>query len=61
MRRFFTGLAIGLIAGASSASIAASIAGDSGALIGWGVTLKGKEICADPYVSTMMHQIECDG
>jgi hypothetical protein len=59
MRRFFLGLAFGLIVGMSSAAFAAKMIG-GGDLLGWVVKVKGKEVCSDPFVYSLYHEIECD-
>jgi hypothetical protein len=59
MRKFMTGLALGLILGGSAAAFAAGVFG-SGALSGWTVTKDSEEVCSDPSVDVGAKEIECD-
>lgn len=59
MKRFFAGLAAGLMLGSLTTATAASVL-EKGILTGWDVTTNsGKRICSDPYVWPAIHEIEC--
>lgn len=60
MRKFTTGLIVGLALGTVVPAAAASIVGGSGYLIGWDVTKDGRTICYSPFIWTGTREIECD-
>jgi hypothetical protein len=60
MRRFFAGLAVGLILGQIGMAMAAVMIGDDGYLSGWNITVGGETVCSDPYIWHGTHEIECD-
>lgn len=60
MRKFITGLIVGLALGTVVPAAAASIVGGTGYLSGWTVTKDGDEICYMPYVWVYSREIECD-
>jgi|CXWL01.1.fsa_nt_gi hypothetical protein len=60
MRRFATGLLMGLILGAVPPALAARFVGASDYLLGWDVvTTDGDTPCQDPWVWVETHEIEC--
>lgn len=59
MKRFMTGIILGLLIGGTASAWAAGVFG-SGTLNGWSVTKDGEEICSDPSVDTVSKEIECD-
>lgn len=60
MRRFVTGLTLGVFLGAATTALAAQVVGSSGYLMGWEVKVNGEEVCDDPYVWPGTKEIECD-
>lgn len=60
MRKFVTGLIVGLTLGTVMPAAAAQIVGSTGYLIGWDVTKDGETICYAPYIWTYTREIECD-
>ena len=60
MKRFLSGLAVGLVVGSAGVALAATIVGSSGYLFGWAVKKDGDEICSSPHVWTATREIECD-
>jgi len=60
MRKFVTGLIVGLTLGTVVPAAAAQLVGNSGYLLGWDVTKDGETICYAPYVWTAIREIECD-
>lgn len=60
MRKFVTGLIVGLSLGTVAPAAAASIVGGMGPLIGWTVVKDGEVICYMPFAWTVIRQIECD-
>lgn len=60
MKMFAIGLAMGLLLGATTGAIAATVVGDTGYLSGWEVKVGEDTVCSDPYVWTATHEIQCD-
>lgn len=60
MRKFVTGLIVGLTLGTVVPAAAATLVGGTGYLHGWTVTKDGDEICYMPYIWTATREIECD-
>jgi len=60
MRKFTTGLIVGLALGTVVPAAAASIVGGTGYLSGWTVTKDGDEVCYMPFIWTATREIECD-
>jgi len=60
MKKFWFGLALGLIVGASTSSVAAQLVGNNGYLMGWDVQVNGETVCSDPFIWTGTKEIECD-
>ena len=60
MRKFMTGLILGLMLGTVVPAAAASIVGGTGYLIGWDVIKDGRTICYTPFIWTATREIECD-
>lgn len=60
MRKFTTGLIVGLALGTVVPAAAATIVGGTGYLTGWTVTKDGDEICYMPFIWTATREIECD-
>lgn len=58
MRNFIYGLITGIGIAATSATYAASIAGD-GYLFGWDVKVDGDVVCNDPWIWPGFQEIEC--
>lgn len=59
MRKFFLGVAVGVVVSATTPLIAAQITGGAGYLIGWRVFTKGNTLCHDPFIWTATKEIEC--
>lgn len=59
MRKFATGLVLGLCLGTAGTAIAAQIVGGNGYLMGWSVLLGGETVCHDPYIWPATNEIEC--
>jgi hypothetical protein len=59
MRKFASGLLLGLLLGGSTAAWAAGVFG-SGSLSGWTVTKEGEKVCSDPGINIASKEIECD-
>lgn len=55
MKKFVTGLVMGLTLGATVTASAAT-----GYMMGWTVSINGHEICSDPFVWSNLREIECD-
>ena len=60
MRKFLSGVAVGILIAASVPALAAQIVGGTGYMMGWNIQKHGKTICSDPYVWTATKEIECD-
>lgn len=60
MRKFISGLALGLLIAGTAPAVAAQLVGNSGYLSGWSVTYNGEELCYMPYIWTSTKEIECD-
>ena len=60
MKKFWTGLVLGLLLGIIGSTFAAKILGSDGYLIDWTVTTDGESICDAPYIWTSTKEIECD-
>lgn len=60
MRQFSIGMILGLAIGVAASASAASIQGSSGYLMGWDVLINGDSVCSDPYIWKITKEIECD-
>ena len=60
MRRFYIGVAVGLLFGAGGTAAAAQLVGGNGFLMGWEVQLNGETVCSDPYIWASLKEIDCD-
>lgn len=59
MKKFVSGLLIGVGVGVAIPVSAATLVGSTGYLFGWSVTVKGREICDSPYVWVSLREIDC--
>lgn len=61
MRKFLTGVAVGLAMGTATTAFAAKMVGDSGYLFGYEVKVDGETVCSDPWIWTGgINEIECN-
>lgn len=60
MRKFLSGVAVGIFLAASVPALAAQIVGGNGYMIGWDIQKDGETICSDPFVWTATKEIDCD-
>jgi hypothetical protein len=60
VRKFGLGFVLGLLAGCSAAAFAAGVYGEDGYLSGWSVIKDDVEVCSDPYVRMLTHELECE-
>ena len=60
MLKFIAGIIVGLCIGVIGSAGAASLVGGSGYIMGWGVQIKGKIVCSDPFISIGTKTIDCD-
>ena len=60
MRKFISGVAVGVFISAAVPVVAAEMVGGHGYLMGWDVKVKGKKVCSDPWIWTGgLKEIEC--
>ena len=52
------GFVLGFVLGTALAATAATCIG-TGFLIGWTVKIDNEEVCSDPYIWAVTHEIEC--
>jgi hypothetical protein len=59
MKRYALGFLAGLTLGVATTAVAATALGDR-YLMGWAVTVRGRQICQDPFIWSATKEIECD-
>ena len=59
MKHFVLGFISGVMVTASLPVAAATLVGGSGYLLGWSVTINGREVCDSPFVWPSIREIDC--
>ena len=60
MKRFISGVVVGVLIGSGAVALSAALVGEDGPLLGWTVLVEGEEACSDPIVRVSTREIECE-